>query len=256
MSKYLNFYNKFEVSPFATIFVLLTLMTHSYKLFFIFFMITFIHELGHVVMAKILKLKITKIKLLAIGFNAEIEDIDYTSSIKEFLVAIAGPLTYFISLYLLRYMYTIDFISYNAYTQALIVNKYTLMFNLLPIVPLDGGRILKIIIDNFITSKKSMIITIVFSNMFMILFIYYTRFTPQWLMYIFLLSTNVMYALSINKRWKNFLINRLTFINKYKQKVHDKHDIYRNKDNYIIMNQQILNEKQAIIKFIKGNNDY
>ena len=202
-------------------------------------------------MAKLLGLNINKIKLLAIGFNAEIDGIDYTSSVKEFLIAIAGPLTYFISLYLLKYMYKIDFISYNAYTQALIVNKYTLLFNLLPILPLDGGRILKIIIDNFLTSKKSMIFTVILSNIFIIFFIYYTRFTPQWLMYIFLVFTNVMYVLNINKTWKLFLINRLTFINRYKKKLHHEKDIYRNKDNYIIMNNEIYNEKQAVMKLIQ-----
>lgn len=251
MNKFLNFYNKFEVSPLASIFVIITLLTNSYKLFFIFFMITFIHELGHVVIAKILGLNINKIKLLAIGFNAEIERIDYTSSIKEFLIAIAGPLTYFISLALLKYLYKTDFISYNAYNQALTVNRYTLFFNLLPILPLDGGRILKIFIDNFFTSKKSMIFTVVISNIFIILFIYYTRFTPQWLMYIFLIITNIIYMININKNWKLFLLDRLTLFNKYKKIIHSKHDIYRNKDNYVIFNNHLLNEKQAIIEIIR-----
>lgn len=202
-------------------------------------------------MAKLLGLNINKIRLLAIGFTAEINDIDYTSSIKEFLIVIAGPLTYFLSLCLLKYMYKVDFISYNAYIQSLIVNKYTLIFNLLPILPLDGGRIVKIIIDNFFTTKKSMIITVILSNIFMALFIYYTRFTPQWLMYIFLVFTNVMYILNINKNWKLFLINRLTLVNKHKKKLHHKKDIYRNKDNFIIMNSRVYTEKEAIVKIIQ-----
>ena len=39
-------------------------------------------------MAKLLGLNINKIKLLAIGFNAEIDGIDYTSSVKEFLLSL------------------------------------------------------------------------------------------------------------------------------------------------------------------------
>lgn len=253
MNKFCNFLIKFEVSPFATIFLSLTLISNSYKLFFIYFFITFIHELGHVIVAMLLKFKIGTIKLLAIGFNAEIDGLDNSTSLKEFLVVIAGPLTYFISLPLLNYLYKIDFISYNAYIQALQVNKYNLFFNLLPLIPLDGGRILKIIIDSFLTSKKSMIISAVLSNIFIIVFMAKTINSPQWLVYIFLILTNVTYFLSINKKWKIFLINRLMINNKYKDKIHRYNDIYRNKNNYLIKNNNVLNEKDAIIQILKNN---
>lgn len=253
MNKFFNFLNKFEVSPFATIFVFITLLTNSYKLFFIYFFITFIHELGHVTVAVLLKLRIRKIKLLAIGFNAEIENLDYTSSIKEFLIAIAGPLTYFITNYLLNYFYSTDIISYNALEQARLINKYNFVFNLLPIIPLDGGRILKIFIDNFFTSKKSMCLVSTLSFVFTIVFIYITRFSPQWMIYIFLVLTNLMFGWTIEKRWKLFLISRLTIVNGYKDKIHSKRDIYRNKNNYIIINKNIVSEKKAIIDFIACN---
>ena len=251
MNKFWNFFNKFEVSPFATVFILLTLLTNSYKLFFIYFMITFIHELGHVLVAMCFKLKIGKVKLLAIGFNAEIENLDYTSSLKEFFITIAGPLTFFISFYLLEYLYQIDFISYNAFKQAQIVNKYDLIFNLLPIIPLDGGRILKIIIDNFFTSKKSLFVASILSCIFTLAYIYFTKQSPQWLVYIFLVITNIFFFITIKKKWKSFLLNRLTMDNKQKTKIHSKKDIYRNRNNYIISNKTIINEKDAIIKFIK-----
>lgn len=253
MNKFLNFFNKFEVSPFATIFIFLTLLTNSYKLFFIYFLITFIHELGHVIIAKVLKLKIGKIKLLAIGFNAEIENLDYTTSVKELMVVLAGPLTYFISLWLLKYLYKIDFISYNAYIQSMQVNKYTLFFNLLPLIPLDGGRILKIIIDNFLTSKRSIMVTVILSNIFLIAFMCYTIRTPQWLMYIFLILTNITCILTINKKWKLFLINRLIIKNNLKIKIHSHKDIFRNKNNYILKDDLILNEREAILNIIKQN---
>lgn len=252
MSKCLDFFNKFEVSPLATLFILLTLLTNSYKLFYIYFLITFIHELGHVVVAKLLRLKIGKIKLLAIGFNAEINELDYTSSIKEFLISIAGPLTYFISLWLINIFYKIDFISYNALKQAQLINKYNLIFNLLPIIPLDGGRILKIIIDNFFTSKKSFVIVSFISSFLTIIFIYLTINSPQWLIYIFLILSNLIYILAINKNWKKFLISRLTIENKYKIKIHNKKDIYRNRNNFIIKNKVILKEKSAILYLINN----
>ncbi len=253
MSKFLNFFSKIEVSPISVIFIILTLITNSYKLFFIYFLITFIHELGHVIVALFLKLKINKIKLLAIGFNAEIDNLDYTSSIKELLVTIAGPLTYFITLPFLKYLYQISFISYNAYLQSLLINKYILIFNLLPIVPLDGGRILKIILDSFFTKKRAMIICSFLSNIFIILLIYKTLITPQWLMYVFLILNNIIYLLSISKKWKLFLINRLITQNKQKEKIHNHCDLYRNRYNYLIMNKKIFNEETAIREILANN---
>lgn len=255
MSRFLDFFNKFEVSPFATVFIFFTLLTNSYKLFFVYFLITFIHELGHIVVAILFKLKINKITLMAIGFNAQIDDLDYTSSLKEFFVVIAGPLTYFISSFLLRYLYSIDFISYNAYVQSNIINKYNLIFNFLPIIPLDGGRILKIIIDNFFVSKKSLYIVAVLSNIFTIVFIYKTILTPQWLVYIFLVFTNIFFFITINKKWKLFLLKRLIIDNKNKIKIHNKKDIYRNKNNFIVRGKEILSEKVAIMDFISNKNE-
>lgn len=252
MNKCLDFFSKFEVSPFATIFILLTLLTNSYKMFFIYFLITFIHELGHVTVAILFKLRINKIKLLAIGFNAEIDNLDNTTSIKEFFITIAGPLTYFLSFFLLKYLYSIDFVSYNAFTQANIINKYNLFFNLLPIIPLDGGRILKIILDNFFTSKKSISIISLLSFFFTFIFICKTVNSPQWLVYIFLIITNIIYFFTIDKRWKIFLVNRLIMNNKYKIKIHDKKDIYRNKNNIILKNKIMIDEKQAIIGIINN----
>jgi stage IV sporulation protein FB len=215
---------------------------------------TLIHEMGHVIMAIIFKLKVNKIKLLAIGFTAEIDGLDDISSFKDFMITIAGPLTYFITLYLLNIALKHDLISLNAYNQALIVNKYDLFFNLLPIIPLDGGRILKLIMDNFFVSKKASLVASVISALFTILFIIYTYNTsPQYLVYVFLIISNVLFALQINKKWKRFLMNRLIHNNNYKDKLHAKNDLYRNRNNYILKNKKIINEKEAIMYIMNEN---
>ena len=253
MSKCLNFLNKFEVSPLATLFIFLTLLTNSYKLFYIYFLITFIHEMGHVTVAAFFKLKVSKIKLLAIGFNAEIDDLNYTSSLKEFFITVAGPLTYFVSELVLSYFYKMNFISYNALIQAKTINKFELIFNLLPIIPLDGGRILKIITDNFLPTKKSLFLVSILSCCFTIVFIYNTRYSPQWMMYVFLVLCNVYFFITINKRWKLFLIYRLSFDNKYKIKIHNHNDIYRNNNNFYIKGKELISEKNFVKKLIMNN---
>ena len=40
--------------------------------------------------------------------------------------------------------------------------------------------------------------------------------------------------------------------NQYKEKIHKQRDLYMYKNNYLLRNKEILNEKQAIIKFLKN----
>ncbi len=107
------------------------------------FTVVFLHELGHVLAASFNGLKIKEIELLPFGGVAVFDDtleIDYRI---ERIVALAGPMVNFglvvLATVLTRYGYlnlelAIFFISYN-----LTIG----IFNLIPALPLDGGRILR-----------------------------------------------------------------------------------------------------------------
>ncbi len=248
----LSVLSKFEVGISFVPFLIIILLTGYYKLFFTYFLITLIHELGHVIIACIFKVKVNKIKLDVFGFNGEIESIDYLPIYKQILIIIAGPLTYFISLILIRELYLNDVISLLTYYKALASNKYILIFNLLPIYPLDGGRLVKIFCDKIFTYKNSRIVLYVISFVFMIGFVIYTKEYKQYLMYIFLVLNFVINVLSINKNWKSFLVKRYYINNKYKDKLHKRKDLYMYKNNYMIDKNDILNEKEIIIKLLKN----
>lgn len=248
----LSLLSKFEVGISFVPFLIIILLTGSYKLFFTYFLITLIHELGHVFMAIIFKVKVNKIKLNIFGFNAEIENIDYLNIYKQILIIVAGPLTYFASILVIRELYFNDIISLLTYYKALASNKYILIFNLLPIYPLDGGRLIKILLDKLFTFKHSKIVLYIVSFVFMLGFVIYTKEYKQYLMYVFLILNFIMNVLSINKDWKTFLINRYYMNNKYKDKLHRRNDLYMYRNNYILNKEDILNEKEAIIKLLKN----
>ena len=243
--------SKFEVGISFIPFLLIILFAGYYKLFFTYFLITFIHEIGHVIMAVFFKVKVNKIKLNIFGFNGEIEDIDYLQIYKQILIIIMGPLTYFISSIIIKEMYMNDIISLVMYYKALSTNKYILFFNLLPIFPLDGGRILKIINNKLFTYKTSKIITYLISFIFMMGFVIYTMECKQYLMYIFLMINFIMNLLNLKKEWKGFLIKRYYLNNKYREKIHNKKDLFMYKNNYLIRNKNLLNEIEAIVEWLK-----
>ena len=243
--------SKFEVGITFIPFFIIILLSGSYKLFFTYFLVTLIHELGHVIAAIIFKVKVHNIKLSVFGFNALIDDIEYLPIYKQILIIIMGPLTYFISLLLIRKLYINEVISLLMYYKALATNKYIFIFNLLPIYPLDGGRILKIILDKFFTYKNSRIVLYITSFLFMIAFVIYTRECKQFLMYIFLVINFLMNIFTLKKQWKKFLLKRYYMSNNYKDKIHKYNDLFFYKNNYLINKKDILTEKEAIIKLLK-----
>lgn len=99
-----------------------------------------IHELGHVFAGIILGKKIEKLEFLAIGCRVKfLEEDNDKKEIREILIATAGPLTNLI-LVLIFMLIPLDIIYKDLYIYA---NFLIGIFNLLPIYPLDGGRILK-----------------------------------------------------------------------------------------------------------------
>ncbi|MCY9516548.1 M50 family metallopeptidase [Paenibacillus apiarius] len=107
------------------------------------FSIVLIHELGHVVAARMFGWSITEVKLLPFGGVAETEDGSLAPAWQEWIVAMAGPLQNGIMIAAALFFqhagwwndtWTEDFIRANAFIG---------LFNLLPILPLDGGRMLQ-----------------------------------------------------------------------------------------------------------------
>lgn len=107
------------------------------------FTIVLIHELGHVACAKAFGWKIKEVKLFPFGGVAETEEETFFPAWQEWLVAVAGPVQngIMIGLALLaEYLGWTNIVWTQWFVQA---NTFIALFNLLPILPLDGGRMLQ-----------------------------------------------------------------------------------------------------------------
>jgi len=112
-----------------------------------------IHEIGHIVIGLILKVKTEKIEIMPFGLSASfyINFSDKNFKIKEILIAIAGPLTSFV----LAILFSHINLTYITIQEAVYSNILILLFNLIPIYPLDGGRIIKSLIHIKLGVMKS-----------------------------------------------------------------------------------------------------
>lgn len=121
-----------------------------------------LHEFGHVVAARKFGIKTKRIILLPIG-GISIQEKNTECPREEFLITLAGPLVNIIIAIILYYAIPVsEYISYDLgeYFNALndfsvktflfflfMVNVVLVIFNLIPAFPLDGGRILRSILD-------------------------------------------------------------------------------------------------------------
>ena len=123
----------------------------SFMPFIILLLLIIVHEIGHFITAIFFRIEVDKIYIYPFGgvskFNISLNE----SLLKEFLILIMGPL-FQIAFYFI--IINIDY--FNNYINLITVYNYTiLLFNLLPIYPLDGGRILKYILHIKYGNKKS-----------------------------------------------------------------------------------------------------
>lgn len=178
---------------------LILLLVNDIKIYIILMIFAMAHEIAHLITGIILGLKPKSISILPYGFkilfDVKVKDLNTKIgkgtilSIKKIIIALAGPIVNIIFIIIFWiFKYKIFGITYDYIVYA---NMLIAIFNLLPIYPLDGGRVIKEIIHiKYGTSKSySMIIKIteiaisILSIITSILVLYY----KNWLLIIVLL---------------------------------------------------------------------
>ena len=154
------------------IFLLLILFyfTNQIEIYTLIMISAIIHELSHLFAGLVLKMKIKQITLMPVGLSIEFI-IPYSDlnekilksnklELKKMFIAIAGPLINIIIIFI------VFFFNIKLELKHLIIysNLLIAVFNLLPIYPLDGGRILKSVICLIKGKRKAEILSNKISN--------------------------------------------------------------------------------------------
>ena len=143
------------------IFLVIFYFTNQMKIYMVIMFFSFLHELGHIIAGIALKMKIEKIEILPCGFSssfkANLMDYQYEIknanllTLKKIIIAIAGPILSIILAIIFSY---ID-IPYVIKQELIYSNLLIVIFNLMPVYPLDGGRIIKGILHIGLGKDKS-----------------------------------------------------------------------------------------------------
>ena len=157
-----NILNKIYLHPLFLINLLIFISIGYFRFITYFMLLIVVHELGHILVSLIFKWNIEKIIILPFGGLTKYNEMINRPLIQEFLIAISGIL--------FQIIFYITLKKYINYEYFKFINYFIIIFNILPIYPLDGSKILNILFNKITSFKNSLLLTIIISYIFIIIF--------------------------------------------------------------------------------------
>lgn len=152
---------RFRIDLKIFVFIILFYFTKQIEVYGMIMFFAILHEFGHLLAGLLLGMKPEKMEIMPYGVSISFKIMpkDYNQKIKcanrlelkKILVSLAGPIT---NLILILMVWQLKINVWGAF-MILYANLLLLLFNLLPIYPLDGGRVIKGILHIFFGKIKA-----------------------------------------------------------------------------------------------------
>jgi Peptidase family M50. len=247
--KKLYLLTKVEFHFTTAIYFLLSFFAGLFKQTLTVFFIVLFHELAHTLTAYCFNFRINKIKILPFGAFLELDDYGVHHVLEELCVVLAGPLSHIILNAIFVYLYNQKFISLHHYEYCLLMSQSILFFNLLPIYPLDGAKIIMLlfsyILDYLVVLKIVLVCSIV--SLFYFFYIYFDL--EYFIVFSFLIFMVYQYYRDYYLFYHRLLISRLSSCQYKHRKIQKKFKFHRPYHNFYVLNNYFIDEKD----FIKRN---
>lgn len=222
----------------------------------VFTSIIIVHELGHYTVAKLNNLNVEKIMIYPYGGLVKMNNLINTSINKELLVAISGIIFQIIYYILITYLYHIGYIREYIYNLFTMYHQSILLFNILPIHPLDGSKILNLLLSKILpfntANKLNIAISIV--TLIIIISINYYEFNYTTLLIIGVIIDNLIkYNKELKHLFNKFLLERYIYNLTYKKRkqINKIKHMYKDKTHILKENNTYITEKQALSRKFK-----
>ena len=226
-------------------FLILIILTGMFKKFTFIMILLFFHELGHSIVGILFKWNLVSITFYPYGGVTLFNKFENSQINEEILILLAGPIIQIITYLVLNYFFNYNYIR--------VYHLSILIFNMLPILTLDGGRLLNLILNKFFNYIVSFYISFIISLITIILLIiyciiYYNNFS-LFLISLFLLFKIINSLKNLKYLYNKFLLERYLYkfkFNKYKV-CKDIYSLYMESQHYIIFQ----NEEDCLKKYFK-----
>ena len=229
--------NIFKINIFTYILLILSLLSGYGREMLIIYFILIIHEIGHYIFFRYYNIEVNKIVIYPYGGMIDNNMLINTNSKKVLIISLGGIFIQIILYFIIFLLYKIGFVESSFYNMFFKYNLYIILFNLIPIYPLDGFKILNSLLELVLSFKLSLKFSIIFNFIFIMLFFLYLYVFKinNYIIIIFLLCSLVNYIKSIKYIVNKFYLERVIYDIKYDGIVSVKcvNDMYKNKYNYI-----------------------
>lgn len=210
MIKYREVLTKISVHPLFWVIIVIGIFTARFKELILLFCIVLIHELGHAFAAAHYNWRIKKIQLLPFGGVAELEEHGNKSLKEELVVVIAGPIQHIWMMVVGYIVFEAGWLGADLYYFFIWNNIIILAFNLLPIWPLDGGKVLFNVLSYRFpylqAHEKMMKLSCVFFSVILVWqLLWNSNNIMMWVLLIFL-------AVSLYQEWKQRQYSFIRFL--------------------------------------------
>lgn len=231
-------------------------LTGHFSNLFVFTSLILIHEVGHFFMAVFLRYKVEKIIIYPYGGLTKIDSIVNSNINKDLLVAISGLVVQSIYFLIIYIMYSNGYIREYIYNLFLLYHKSMFIFNLLPIIPLDGFKILNLFLCKLFSFNLSNNISVFVSLCTIVLFFLSGMYEENYsiLLTISILMKNIYkFYYDISYVYSRFLLERYLYDINYKDKkiINDEKKMYKNKSHFFVKNGRIVKEKLFLKSFFE-----
>lgn len=138
---------KIRINLEIILFIIIFIITKQINIYAVFIVFSLVHEMSHALAGILCGFKIKKIEIMPFGFKITFGQ--NRNKIKKIFIALAGPFS--------NFMIMMVAIIFKWHMDIIYANLIIAIFNLIPIYPLDGGKILKLIIGlkkNFINTTR------------------------------------------------------------------------------------------------------
>lgn len=184
-----------HIHPILLIFIIISFLTGTFIELMVILTIVLIHELGHFTAAKWFGWRIRGIMLWIFGGVMDTDEHGTRPFHEEVCVTLAGPLQHLFIYLVLFLLSGSGIIPLFIVETAYVYNTAILLFNLLPVWPLDGGKLVLLVLSEKLPYRKAYDYSIMFSmilNVILALFVlFFMPFTlSAFLLFSFLVMEN------------------------------------------------------------------